>query len=150
MLLFETGMFFWGWDVQIIGMDISGEALDVAKRGVYYDRSFRMMDPVYLKKFFSPNSGDFKTKDNIRKITSFVKGNISEPETWKSIIDIDVIFCRNVLIYFSDDKVKAAINNYYEALRRGGYLLLGHSETLTGIFDGFNALRYPETIIYQK
>ena len=57
---------------------------------------------------------------------------------------------RNVLIYFSKDKVKTVINNFSHALGRGGYLLLGHSETLTGIGNDFEAKRFPETIIYQK
>lgn len=150
MLAYETGSFFWGWDVQITGMDVNEKALETARKGDYYQRSFRMTDPEYMKKFFSANSGDFKAKHNIKRVTSFVQGNITDPETWKDINDIDIIFCRNVLIYFSDDKIKAAINNFHRALRPGGSLLLGHSETLTGIFDEFELRRFPETIIYKK
>ena len=119
-------------------------------RGVYYDRSFRMTDPGYVKKFFSPNSGNFKAKYNIKRMTSFVNGNITASLTWESIKNLDIIFCRNVLIYFSEEKLKIVMNNFYNALREGGYLLLGHSETLTGLFDEFEPKRFPETLIYKK
>lgn len=147
MLTFDTGDFFWGWNVEIVGMDINEKALDVARQGAYYERSFRMTDPEYQKKFFTPNSGDFLAKDTIKRMTSFVSGNITNPMNMK---DFDVIFCRNVLIYFSEEKMKIVINNFYNALRPGGYLLLGHSETLNGSFNGFETKRFPGTIIYKK
>ena len=151
MLTFETGSFFWGWDAQIIGMDISSMALEAARRGIYYPRSFRMTDPRYTKKFFSVNSGKhYEVKDNIKKMTSFVYGNITEPNTWEGIGKVDIVFCRNVLIYFSEEKTKAVVNNFYNALRKGGYLLLGHSETLTGMSNEFESLRFPETFVYRK
>jgi len=147
MLLFDTGQFFWGWDVQIVGMDINEKALETARQGIYYERSFRMTDPEYIKKFFAPNSGDFTAKDLLKRMTCFVPGNIILPLTMD---DLDIIFCRNVLIYFSEEQVKRAIHNFYNALAPGGYLFLGHSETLTGIFDELMSRRFPETIIYQK
>jgi chemotaxis protein methyltransferase CheR len=150
MLTFETGKFFWEWDVQIMGMDINERALETAKSGIYYDRSFRMTDAKYMQRFFSPNTGNYKAKDNIKRMTSFISGNITDTAAWNTMRDIDVIFCRNVLIYFSDEKLKIAVENFYKALRKGGFLLLGHSETLTGIFDKFEPQRFPKTIIYKK
>jgi chemotaxis protein methyltransferase CheR len=150
MLTFETGKFFWGWDVKIIGMDINERALETARNGDYYERSFRMTDEKYRQRFFSPNSGNYKAKNNIRGMTSFMSGNITDTLIWDTMRDIDIIFCRNVLIYFSDEKLKTAIENFYKALRKGGYLLLGHSETLTGIFNKFEPQRFPKTIIYKK
>lgn len=150
MLAFETGGFFWGWDLQITGMDIDEKALETARGGVYYDRSFRMTDNGYRKKFFAPNSGNFETRDNIKRLTSFVSGNIAEPRIWEAHGNFDIIFCRNVLIYFSDAKIKTVIDNFSKALEAGGYLLLGHSETLTGMSNDFEPKRFPETIIYRK
>ncbi|MGA1791400.1 MAG: CheR family methyltransferase [bacterium] len=147
MLTFDTGNFFWGWDVQIIGIDINEMALETARQGIYYERSFRMTDPEYREKFFSSNSGDFITKENIKRMTSFVFGNITLP---LSMRDFDLIFCRNVLIYFSEEKFKSAIHNFCNVLRPGGYLLLGHSETLTGMSDEFEIRRFPETFVYKK
>jgi chemotaxis protein methyltransferase CheR len=147
MLTFDTGDFFWGWNVEIVGLDVNEKALDVARQGAYYERSFRMTDSEYQKKFFSPNSGDFLVKDSIKRMTSFISGNITSLMVMK---DFDAIFCRNVLIYFSEEKVDIAINNFYNALRPGGYLLLGHSETLNSSFSGFETKRFPGTIIYKK
>lgn len=150
ILAFESGIFFWGWDVQIIGMDISEKVLEVAKRGVYYERSFRMTEQKYLEKFFSTNSRGFHIKNNIKMMTSFVQGNILNPESWNTLKNFDLIFCRNVLIYFSEEKIKTAITNFYHSLKEGGYLFLGHAETLTGMSEGFEPKRFPDTIVYQK
>lgn len=147
MLTFDTGKFFWGWDVEIIGMDINEKALEVARQGTYYERSFRMTNPEYIKRFFTSNSGDFQAKDSIKTMTSFISGNITIS---MDIRDLDAIFCRNVLIYFSEEKIKTAINNFHDSLRPGGYLLLGHSENLTGILNGFETKRFPGAIIYKR
>ena len=147
MLTHDSGSFFWGWDITITGMDINERALESARQGVYYERSLRMTDPAYQKRYFTANSGDFLVKENIRKMVSFMCGNISTP---LPVRDLDIILCRNVFIYFSEEKMKIDIGNLHDALRPGGYLLLGHSETLTGIFDEFETRRFPETIIYQK
>jgi chemotaxis protein methyltransferase CheR len=147
MLIFDSGIFFWGWDVEVIGMDINERAIKTARDGIYFERSFRLTDPEYKKRFFIPNSGDFIVKDSIKKMTSFVSGNITGHI---SISDIDAIFCRNVLIYFSEEKLKAAIKNFHMVLRQGAYLMLGHSENLEGISDGFETRRFPGTIIYKK
>lgn len=150
MLMYETGSFFWGWDLRITGMDISEKALAIARRGIYYSRSFRMTAPMYLPKFFSTNCESHSAKDSIRRVTDFTTGNITDPSAFANKQGFDVIFCRNVLIYFSEEKVKAAVENFYNALNPGGYLLLGHSETLTGIYDEFETKRFPETIVYRK
>ena len=83
-------------------------------------------------------------------MTSFISGNIVMPATWQRLESFDIIFCRNVLIYFSEEKLKTAVNNFYNALGNGGRLLIGHSETLIGIFDKFEIQRFPETIVYRK
>jgi len=150
MLVFETGGFFWGWDVQVIGMDINWRALDQAQRGVYFKHSFRMVDPEYIRRFFSENSGDFIIKDQIRRMARFQHGNITDPSTLEDLQDLDVIFCRNVLIYFSEEKIQAAIGNFHRMLRPGGHLLLGHSENIPGYFADFESRRFPETISYRK
>jgi chemotaxis protein methyltransferase CheR len=151
ILAFETGNFFWGWDLQILGLDVSESALEFARQGIYYPRAFRMTEADYLRNYFSANgSENYKLKESIRKMTKFIAGNITNIETWKDLGEMDIIFCRNVLIYFSDDKIKQSANNFYQSLRPGGFLLLGHSETLTGIFADFKFRRFPGTVAYQK
>lgn len=150
ILTFETGSFFWGWDVKIIGVDVDESALEVARSGMYYTRSLRMSDSTYIQKYFASDSGNYKIKDNIKNMTQFIKGNILDEQVWSNLKSADVILCRNVLIYFSEEKLKNVVDNFYETLSPGGFLLLGHSETLTGVFDGFQLKRYPETMVYCK
>jgi chemotaxis protein methyltransferase CheR len=150
MLAYETGSFFWNWDLQILGIDINEPALEVARRGIYYPRSLRMTDPAYIQKFFSANSGDYQAKDVIKKMTAFSLGNIVEASTWEKISRLDIIFCRNVMIYFSEEMIKQTVRFLHQALRKGGYLLLGHAETLLGICEDFEPIRAPETILYRK
>jgi chemotaxis protein methyltransferase CheR len=149
LLAFNTGSFFWGWDLRIVGLDINDNALCAARQGEYYERSFRMMDQQYLR-FFNPNNGHFEVKDSIKRFVEFRRGNISEPGSLRELGTFDIIFCRNVLIYFSEDKLKAAVDNFHSVLNDGGYLLLGHSETLTTVETDFKPRRFPESIIYRK
>ena len=150
ILTFETGSFFWGWNVDIVGIDIDRQALEVARKGTYYLRSFRASDPKYLKRFFSENSGDFVAKDLIRRPTRFLSGNIFDPACWRELPDIDILFCRNVLIYFSPQKAREAILFFARALRPGGYLFLGHSEAFNELDNEFEALRFQGTIVHRK
>jgi chemotaxis protein methyltransferase CheR len=150
MLIFETGGFFWDWNVKVIGLDIDDGALEVAAEGKYSDRSLRMTEQANNERYFSKNSGDYKVKDNIIKITSFRKQNIVNPTTWDEINNIDVLFCRNVLIYFSEEKMRDTVGYFYKALRNGGYLFLGHSESLSSMPSDFKPRRFPETIGYLK
>lgn len=150
MIVFETGSFFWNWDLRVIGMDIDDQALAQARGGVYPARSFRMAAPEYQNRFFSPNGAGYHVRPNLRQLVDFVPGNIADPSTWPEFGELDFIFCRNVLIYFSEAKVSAAIAAFHSALRPGGCLLLGHSETLTGVVHDFEPLRLPETIVYRR
>lgn len=150
MLAFENGGLFWGWDFKVIGLDINTRALEAAARGRYPERAFRMSHPDYKRKFFAKNSHDYIAKENVKRLTEFVQGNIAEFNTWETMEKVDIVFCRNVLIYFSEEKIKKAIDNFYNILRPGGYLLLGHSETMTTIFDRFEPVRFPETVVYKK
>jgi chemotaxis protein methyltransferase CheR len=150
MLAFENGGFFWGWDFKVTGLDINSKALERAALGKFPERAFRMSDEKYKRKFFNPNSHDYLAKESLKKMTSFVAGNITDSKDWNGMEKVDVLFCRNVLIYFSDEKISQAMENFHRILRRGGHLLLGHSETMTNILDKFEPVRFPETVIYRK
>ena len=154
MLTFESGGFFWGWDVEIIGLDVDTRALATAREGVYYERSLRMTDGRYVDKYFSPNSGThFDVKAHLKRMVDFRWGNIIDPDDWGDLKDLDIIFCRNVLIYFSEEKTRIALGNFHDALRPGGYLMLGHSESLTGGMPpdrSFGRVRHKTNIFYQK
>lgn len=150
MLIYETGNIALQRDVRIIGMDVNESALEAARRGIYYHRSLRMTDDENMKKFFIPLSGGYAVKERIKEMTSFVKGNIADPLTWPPGNDLNVILCRNVLIYFSEDKMREAVINLSNALGPGAYLLLGHSETQAAAISDLEPRRFPEAIIYKK
>ncbi len=150
MLVFETGVFFWGWEVKVIGLDINRRALDKAESGVYTKHSFRMTPDAYKKKFFLNSSSDYRVKDSIKRMTEFKHGNVTSESTWRDVRDVDVLLCRNVIIYFSEQKIKDTMRNLSRSLAPGGYLFLGHSETLNGCQEDFTVERFPSAIIYKK
>jgi len=150
ILLFETGQFFWDWDVSIVGFDADAAAVAMAREGVYQDRSFRMADDRYRRQYFESNGVGHRAKESIKRFVKFQHGNIMQASTWRTMPRADVLICRNVLIYFSDEKMRQALDLFYDCLRPGGYLLLGHSETLTGVPSRFESVRLTRSIAYRR
>jgi chemotaxis protein methyltransferase CheR len=89
-------------------------------------------------------------RENLRKQVQFVHGNIIDQSTYESVRPLDVVVCRNVLIYFSDSATLKAIETFYRVLEPGGYLLLGHAESLARVTDLFTPIRFKGAMIYQK
>ncbi len=151
MILFDSGQFFWGWEVQVSGLDIDGPALEVARRGVYHQNSLRAVSPALLERHFQRvDGGGVRVRDSVRKAVSFREGNLLDPESYRGLAPLDVIFCRNVLIYFSDASVQRAIALFHAALAPGGYLFLGHAESLARVTSSFLPIRFQGAIAYQK
>ncbi|MDD5225206.1 MAG: methyltransferase domain-containing protein [bacterium] len=150
MMVYENGNFFWGWDVKVLGMDINWRALEVAHRAKYFPHSFRMTDPEQKQKYFNENGGDYLVKDSIKRMVKFQYGNIADRKTWEKVGKMDIVCCRNVFIYFSEEKIQATLNYFSRILRPGGYLLLGHSENFTSLLAEFEPRRFPEAICYRK
>jgi chemotaxis protein methyltransferase CheR len=150
MVIYDSGLFFWGWDVQVTGMDLDPVALEKARRAVYHPNSFRSIRPPLVEKHFVKEPGGARVKDPIRKMTSFRQGNIVEPASYAGLAPLDVIFCRNVLIYFSDAMILRVVKLFHEALAPGGYLFLGHAESLSRITDMFTPIRFHGAMVYQK
>jgi chemotaxis protein methyltransferase CheR len=151
MILHDTGQFFWNWDVQVIGLDVDQIALEKAKRGVYHHNSFRSTSPEIVERHFvKQGSGALQVKEGVRKFVRIAHGNILEPSSYEAFRPVDVIVCRNVLIYFSDSATLRAVRMFHDALVPGGYLLLGHAESLSRISDMFVPIRFKGAMIYQK
>ena len=148
MLLLDSGQFVWEWDVKVFGMDVDREALAKAERGIYSGRAFQTTPSHYMDRYFRKNGGGYEVRDIVRKITSFTQGNLLEFGASVPEKMFDVIFCRNVLIYFSDDTVRRVVESFAPFLEKHGFLFLGHSESLARITDRYLPLRYPGTIIY--
>ena len=150
MIAYDTGQFFWNWDVQVIGLDVDRVALEKARRGVYFHNSLRATSPLQLERHFQRQGTGVVVKDAIRRLVHLRHGNIVDPASYEGLSGLDAIFCRNVLIYFSDAMILRAVRLFYEALAPGGYLLLGHAESLSRITDLLTPIRFPGAMVYQK
>jgi chemotaxis protein methyltransferase CheR len=150
MILFDSGRFFWGWDVRVTGLDVDATALEKARRGVYHQNSLRAVPPPMLERHFVREGVGVRVKDAARKAVSFRAGNLLDPASYAGLVPLDAIFCRNVLIYFSDGAVQRAVGLFHEALAPGGYLLLGHAESLARVSSSFVPIRFQGAIVYQK
>jgi len=150
MILFDSGQFFWGWDVSVTGLDVDGAALDKARRAVYHQGSLRTVTPALLERHFATDGNGVRVKDSSRRSVSFRAGNLLEPASYEGLGPLDVLFCRNVLIYFSDAAVQRAVSLFQQAIAPGGYLFLGHAESLARVSSAFVPIRFQGAIVYQK
>jgi chemotaxis protein methyltransferase CheR len=150
MILFDSGQFFWGWDVGVAGLDVDETALDKARRGVYHQNSLRAVTPTLLDRHFLKDGTGVRVKEAARKAVTFRAGNLLDAESYEGLAPLDAIFCRNVLIYFSDGAVQRAISLFDRALVPGGYLFLGHAESLARVTTRFLPIRFQGAIVYQK
>jgi chemotaxis protein methyltransferase CheR len=150
MLIYDSGLFFWNWDVQVIGMDVDMTALEKARRGTYQHNSFRSLSPALLQRHFVKQGSGYLVKDAIRKMVRLRHGNLVEPASYEGLKPLDVVFCRNVLIYFSDAMILRVVSLFYEVLAPGGYLFLGHAESLSRITDLFTPIRFQGAMAYRK
>lgn len=149
MLIIEKG-FFLGWDIEIFGSDINHRVLQIARSGVYKKNSFRNTDTFYIKKYFKQENEFFRISDNVKQLVNFSHLNLLDPFKTKIVGNMDVIFCRNVLIYFDKQSRKKAIDMFYERLFEGGYLLLGHAESLINLSTAFTLKHFKYDMVYQK
>jgi len=150
MIVHDSGQFFWGWDVQVHGMDVDAAAVEKARRGVYFHNSFRSLSPVLIDRHFVRQAVGMQVRDGIRRLARLRQGNLMDAASYEGLAPLDAVFCRNVLIYFSDAAILKAARLFHEALAPGGYLFLGHAESLSRITDLFTPIRFQGAIVYQK
>ncbi|MBM3238833.1 protein-glutamate O-methyltransferase CheR [Candidatus Poribacteria bacterium] len=134
---------------EILATDINEKALAMACKGVYRRQSFRSMLPYFQAKYFDLIGDEYHLKNEVKKKVNFIYDNlISENRAFDQ--QVDVIFCRNVLIYFDQKAKKKAVANLHNALKQEGYLFLGHSESLFNITNSFQFRQFQNGIAYQK
>ena len=150
MILFDSGQFFWGWDVSVTGLDVDGAALEKARRGLYHQGSLRAVTPALFERHFTKDAGGVRVKESARRSVAFRAGNLLDPASYERLQPLDAVFCRNVLIYFSDGAVQRAVSLFHQMLAPGGYLFLGHAESLARVSSGFVPIRFQGAIVYQK
>lgn len=138
-------------DVEIVGSDIDTNVLKAAREAVYSERSVSRIPAQILQKYFKAAApGKFKLSEDITSAISISKANILDRASCTKFRNFDVIFCRNLLIYFDDASRREAINNIYDSLRPGGYVFLGHSESMSRISSVFEPRRHGSQIIYRR
>ncbi len=151
ILLLESGDWWRDWQVEILGSDINQRVLHTARKGVYKKGSHRVTTPDMLNKYFvEEEKGNYRIIDRVRELVSFSSLNLLDPYKTGLISNMDVIFCRNVIIYFDKEAKKKVIASFYDKLREGGYLLLGHSESLINISNAFTLRTLKNDMVYQK
>jgi chemotaxis protein methyltransferase CheR len=139
-----------GWKIEIIGTDISQRVLQHARRGVYGKSSFRATDEYYIKRFFQEQDGGFRINDEVRELVTISHLNLFDTHRMVMLGRMDLIFCRNVIIYFDAAAKKQVVEAFHNSLYDGGYLLLGHSESLMNITTVFTLRHFKNDMIYQK
>lgn len=135
------------WDVEILATDVGRQALRHAERGVYSGRSIASVNERQLSTHFSAIDGGQQVKPRLRKIVNFVQMNLASPVY---VGKMDLIFCMNVLIYFSEERRRTLVQRFYDALEPGGYLFLGHSESISKMPVKFQAIVLGDCILYRK
>lgn len=137
-----------GWTVEILATDISISVLDYAAKAEYSGRRIEKIPEAYLKKHFNllPNSdGVYRVKDELRKMVKFSNINFFKDPFPK---DIDLLFCRNVMIYFDKESQKQLVAHFYDVMTEYGYLFIGHSETLYMISNDFDYKKICDSPVY--
>jgi len=148
MLVDATGLFD-GWDVRVFGNDISRRVLTKARGATYGAASFRAMIPEYDRYFIDTEEGR-QVHPRIRSMCHFGHLNLMNQRRAAIVGRVDVTFCRNVLIYFDDASRRKVLDSIYERLQRGGYLLLGHSESLLRSSTAFEIAQLSTDIVYRR
>jgi chemotaxis protein methyltransferase CheR len=139
-----------GWDLRVFGSDINKRCLAHARRGVYGASAFRVTTPELRKRWFVERPDGWHVHERLRQISQFGHLNLLEPERATVVGRVDVVFCRNVLIYLGPRARRTVIDLFHERLYPGGVLLLGHSESLLNVSTAFELLHLREDLAYRK
>lgn len=151
IVLKEMEDLFQGWTVEILATDVSEKALETAKNGIYGRRSLQNMTQSRIDRYFVRDGERYTIIDDIKKIVRFAYFNLIHiPYPLYQMQGKDIIFCKNVTIYFKIESTKRVINNFCDSLNSGGYLFIGHSETLWGVSDRFETVVIDGVFCYQK
>jgi chemotaxis protein methyltransferase CheR len=138
------------WKIEILGTDISEKVLMTAQSGKYPHYSVRSVNPMVLNRYFKQDGSLYELDPTIQSMVHFQKLNLKDVLAAKRFGTWDVIFCRNVMIYFDDDMKSRCAKLFHDQLQNDGTLFIGHSETLRNLSVSFEALPYPQGFAYKK
>ena len=150
MLLIELIPDYKDWDIRIIATDVSQRALAAARRGRYGQRSVQLADAERVGRFFDLDHGDYVVTPEVRALVSFRHHNlVTDPSPFLNR-ELDLVLCRNVTIYFNRETTRGLMERFHRSLDDGGYLFLGHAETLWQITDAFKLVTLGDAFVYRR
>jgi chemotaxis protein methyltransferase CheR len=138
------------WDIKICASDISEKALRSAKQASYNEYALRGVPPEVRQKYFKADNDQFVVIEEIKSLVELQFLNFMDSQRMQLMKGFDIIFCRNVLIYFDDAARKKIVSNLYDNINPGGYLFIGHSESLHNITRAFKLVHFPGALGYKK
>jgi chemotaxis protein methyltransferase CheR len=140
-----------GWRIEVIGTDISQRVLQLARQGIYSESAFRTTDADRRQRFFTIEpDGRARVKDEVRSLVTVSHLNLFDTARVALLGRMDLIFCRNVIIYFDQNGKKKVVETFQQHLHPEGFLLLGHSESLINITTAFRLRHFKHDMVYQK
>jgi chemotaxis protein methyltransferase CheR len=145
----ETGLVP-GDDVRIYASDISQRVLKKARQGRYREASFRETEPALREKYFVEKDGLWQVCDAVKRDVDFIHLNLLDRSRIALLGSMDVVLCRNVIIYFDQESKREVIQTFFEKLRPGGHLLLGHSESLINLSSSFELRHLRHDLVYRR
>lgn len=137
-------------DIEIIGIDIDSNVINKAQDGKFSERSVHAIPPNQVKSYFKKVGYGFNLIPDLIGTVDFKVVNIFDRAEIRKLGKFDVIFSRNMLIYFDDASKKEVAMNFYDMLKPDGYVFLGHAEYMSRIVSVFKAKKFGTTMIYQK
>jgi chemotaxis protein methyltransferase CheR len=139
------------YEVEVLSSDIDTHILEAAKRGIYNTRAVHALPPAYLAKYFKKlGTSEWQISQDIRDSVDFSRVNLADPVSTKRFRNIDIVFCRNLLIYFDTVSRRDAAQTFFDAMNPGGFVCLGHSESMSRISNLFTVRRFSDAFVYQK
>jgi chemotaxis protein methyltransferase CheR len=138
------------WTIELLASDLSDTNLAVARRAVYSRYAVRNVPPAILRKYFRKEEGQYVLAEPIRRVVTFSRINLYDETQMRLVRGMDVVFCRNCLIYMDDEAKTRVITNLAACVRPGGYLVVGASESLRDRSDAFRPLYVNRAVIYQR
>ncbi|WP_234696732.1 CheR family methyltransferase [Candidatus Kryptobacter tengchongensis] len=137
--------------VEIIGTDINTAVLEIAKRGIYKQYSMRYVPEDYIRKYFKILNGEeFHLVEEVKKLVRFTQVNLMDKFQMVMMRNFDLVLLRNVLIYFDENARREVVSMVYDSMNRGGYLVVGYSETLRNLTKAFKVVYFDKTVAYKK
>ncbi len=137
-------------DLRVYASDISRRMMKRARAGNYREASFRETEPALREKYFEEKDGTWTVSDAVKKCVDFIHLNLTDRSRIALLGSMDVILCRNVMIYFDADTKREVIGTFENKLRAGGHLLLGHSESLINVTSGLELRHLKSDLVYRK